>query len=537
MNIPFLRSWLTDFYDSRLCDFLEFGFPLGIKDCESVLRDISKKELWKFKNHKGAFNYPNEITKYLEKEALNKAIIGPFKNNPFSSGMKISPLNSVPKKESSDRRVILDLSFPKGNSVNDYINKKEYLDEKVEIVFPKVDDFVQLIKAKGRGCLLYKCDLARAYRQIPICPSSFNYVAFCWKKHIYFDSVLTMGSRSAAYCCQLVTNAIVFMLFKIGISVLNYLDDLASAEKPDLANFGFAMLREILNKCGIKESVEKASPPATIMTFIGILFNTEKMTVEVTSERLAEIGELLKLWLNKESASIREIQSLLGKLNFVAACVKPGRIFISRMLKWLKILYHEDSNCEHQIPYYVKKDLQWWNRFLLTYNGISMMMTEEFSKPDEVFSTDSCLTACGGYWQGNYFHAKFPEKISELNFSINILEMLSIIICLRLWGHYFRGKRIRIFCDNASVCSVVNSGRARCEELQSCLRELAFLCAINECEIRAVHLDSRSNRLSDLLSRWYENDSNRQQFFLLTKNCHLREYSVHDELFDFINNW
>ena len=92
------------------------------------------------------------------------------------------------------------------------------------------------------------------------------------------------------------------------------------------------------------------------MTFIGILFYTEKMTVEVTSERLAEIGELLKLWLNKESASIREIQSLLGKLNFVAACVKPGRIFISRMLKWLKILYHEDSNCEHQIPYYVKKD-------------------------------------------------------------------------------------------------------------------------------------------------------------------------------------
>ena len=68
MNIPFLRSWLTDFYDSRLCDFLEFGFPLGIKDCKSVLRDISKKELWKFKNHKGAFNYPNEI-KYLEKEA------------------------------------------------------------------------------------------------------------------------------------------------------------------------------------------------------------------------------------------------------------------------------------------------------------------------------------------------------------------------------------------------------------------------------------------------------------------------------------
>ena len=83
------------------------------------------------------------------------------------------------------------------------------------------------------------------------------------------------------------------MMFKIGISVLNYFDGLASEEKPELANFGFAMLRKILNKCGIKESVEKASPPSTIMPFIGILFNTEKMKVEVASERLAEIGELL----------------------------------------------------------------------------------------------------------------------------------------------------------------------------------------------------------------------------------------------------
>ena len=31
MNIPFLRSWLTDFHDKKLCDFLEFGFPLGLK--------------------------------------------------------------------------------------------------------------------------------------------------------------------------------------------------------------------------------------------------------------------------------------------------------------------------------------------------------------------------------------------------------------------------------------------------------------------------------------------------------------------------
>ena len=90
------------------------------------------------------------------------------------------------------------------------------------------------------------------------------------------------------------------------------------------------------------------------MTFVGVLFNTETMTIEITPERLCELRALLTTWLNKELASLKEVQSLLGKLNFVAACVRPGRIFISRMLKWLKVLYREEAKF-HNIPLYVKK--------------------------------------------------------------------------------------------------------------------------------------------------------------------------------------
>lgn len=529
MNINFFRSWLSDYKDKEICEFLEFGFPIGAVGFKSILKNINKTELWKFKNHKGANDYPEEINRYLHKEAVNKAIVGPFKNNPFSTGLKISPLNSVSKKDSTERRVILDLSFPKGKAVNDFISKKEFLGKQIEIIFPKVDDFVQLIKYKGRGCMLFKLDLRRAYRQIPICPSCYNLVAFTWKKHIFFDTVLSMGSRSAAYCCQSLTNAIVFMMFKIGISVLNYLDDLASAEKKELAEFSFRTLREILQHCGIEESLDKACQPSTKMTFVGVLFNTETMTLEITPERLAEIKSLVFQWLNKDTASIKDLQSLIGKLNFVAACVRPGRIFISRLLKWLKTLYLLNDQ-QHPVPAFVQKDLQWWHKFLHQYNGISMMMLEEWSNPDEIFSSDSSLIACGGFWQGNFFHAKFPDKIRNKHYHINILEMLAIILCLRIWGKFFKGKRIKIFCDNSAVCSVINSGRARCEELQSCLREVAFLTAMNECEIRTVHLDSHTNRLADHLSRWYTNDYHKRQFCLLTSDYNLKEYHVHENL-------
>ena len=536
MNMEFIRSWLQDYEDYRVCDFLEFGFPIGAKDISSLLSDINKKDLWKFKNHKGANDFPEEINRYFQKEIASNAIIGPFKSNPFSSGIKISPLNSVAKKDTSERRIILDLSFPKGRSINDHISKTEYLDRKMDLIFPKVDDFVQLIKTKGRGCLLFKVDLRKAYRQVPICPSSYNLVAYMWKKHIFFDTVLSMGSRSSSFCCQSVTNAIVFMLFKIGILVLNYLDDLASAEKRELADFSFLTLRTMLQKCGIEESVNKACAPSTIMPFLGILFNTELMTLEIIPERLKEIKSLLIFWLDKDSASLKEVQSLIGKLNFIAACVRPGRIFISRLLQWLKILYNSE-NKSHCIPSYVKKDIQWWNRFLPLYNGVSMMMTEEFSQPDEIFSSDSCLTACGGYWKGNFFHSKFPNTILDQNYHINILEMMSVILCLRLWGSFYKGKRIKIFCDNLPVCYVINSGRAKCTILQSCLRELAFLTAIYECEVRAVHLDTTSNRLADHLSRWYIDECHEKQFYLLTTGVKLTEYEIHESLFDFINNW
>ena len=65
----------------------------------------------------------------------------------------------MPKKDTEERRIILDLGFPHGLSRNDFISKDEYLGEKIKIVYRKVDGFVDLIKVKGQGCLLFKCDL------------------------------------------------------------------------------------------------------------------------------------------------------------------------------------------------------------------------------------------------------------------------------------------------------------------------------------------------------------------------------------------
>ena len=534
INVDFMRTMLRNYNDQQVCDLLEFGFPIGFQGSSQNLH--IKDEIWKYKNHTGATEFPEHINSYIKKESQHGAILGPFKFNPFQDNLIVSPLNSVPKKESIERRIIMDLSFPKGNAVNDYIDKNEYLGEISQLVFPKVDDFVDLIRSKGRGCLLYKKDLKRAYRQISIDPKDYNLVSFVWKKHIFCDTVLSMGLRSAANICQRVTNAISFILLQVGIAILNYLDDFAGAERKENAEFAYLCVGSVLKKCGFDEAVEKASPPSKVMSFLGVLFNTATMTMEITPERLSEIRNLIKSWLTKETATLKQLQSLLGKLNFVAACVKPSRIFISRLLIWLRSIYGS-SEFLHHIPEIVKKDLIWWDKFLPKYNGISMMEYENWSLPDSVFSSDSCLSGCGGFWNGCYFHATFPESIMLQNLHISILEILSIIICLKLWGKHFKGQRIIVFCDNLNVCHLLNQGNSRSEILQDCLREVCYLAACNEFEIRAQHLSSTENRISDILSRYHLNDKNEDRFRDLTDGYSLQQFEVTEDMFQFINDW
>ena len=314
---------LYGYEDESICEFLEFGFPLGYfgnVQCGSP-------DSYTFaRNHGGAKHFPLQIQEYLSKEKRYGAILGPFKENPFCCNIMLSPLNSVPKKDTDERRFILDLSFPKGHAINDHVSKDFYLGQKISLTYPNVDDLVNIIKLKGRGCLLFKRDLRRFYRQVGIDIGDASLVGYSFNGSIYFDKVLSMGLKSAAFIAQRVTNAVKYICHVLDISIENYLDDLAGGDYPDRAWDSYLELAKVLEFCGLEEAVHKACPPVTKMVFIGVLFDSETLTLLVTQERLEEIKRLIEAWLNFESATVKQLQSLIGKLNFVAHCVKPSRI-------------------------------------------------------------------------------------------------------------------------------------------------------------------------------------------------------------------
>ena len=116
------------------------------------------------------------------------------------------------------------------------------------------------------------------------------------------------------------------------------------------------------------------------------------MEIRVTDDRMAEMLSILPKWLHKKSATKRELQTFIGKLQFVGYCVKP-RIFISRILVLLRSLKH--SNHKVRLNTEFRKDIQWWITFLHIYNGVSIIKTWAWSSVDQIFMTDLCLTGCG----------------------------------------------------------------------------------------------------------------------------------------------
>lgn len=135
------------------------------------------------------------------------AIAGPFDHPPFADDFVSSPLQTVPKRGTSTRRVVMDLSFPHGSSVNDGISQDTYLGEHFKLRLPGIDRVVEFILEKGRNCLIFKKDLRRAYRQFPVDPKDYNLLGFCYKGKFYFDTRCPFGLRSSAMICQRMTKA------------------------------------------------------------------------------------------------------------------------------------------------------------------------------------------------------------------------------------------------------------------------------------------------------------------------------------------
>ena len=141
------RAWV-----SRLLNGIEYGVKIGYDGPHSLI---------KAKNLLSAYKYPHIIVAELTKECAVGRILGPFTSPPFPT-LHCSGLGVVPKKNGK-WRMIMHLSAPVRQSINDHISKEQY-----SFQYSSVDDAVKLLTAFGKGALMAEVDLKSAFHVVPV---------------------------------------------------------------------------------------------------------------------------------------------------------------------------------------------------------------------------------------------------------------------------------------------------------------------------------------------------------------------------------
>ena len=483
-NLDLLESMLREYEDKEVVEWIRYGWPIG------RLPQLPDPKC-SFSNHKGGTEYPEALRKYRDKELRKGAIMGPYNQLPFKDRVGISPLSTRPKKNTAERRVILDLSFPPGEAVNDGIDKDHYLGFDSKISFPKIDQFAIRIFQLGQGAMMFKVDLSRYFRQIPIDPGDYSLIDYVIDGQLFFDKVLPMGLRSAPYIAQRISDAITCIHRQMQLYLLNYVND---SEVKEHIWRGFNLLTQLLKDLGVEAAQEKVIPPTTRLEFLGVIFDAQQMTMEVTPDRLKEIKLELQTWLTRTKASRREVESLIDKLQFISKCVKVGRVFLARLIDWIRGM---DRVHKYTIPQEARKDIAWWGRFVSEFNGTAILWLVNSPRTDEVIATDACKKGYAGRYKEQYYRARFPQHTQNLNIAIQ--EMLAVMVALKVWVSHLQGKYFWIHVDNEALATVINTGASREPYLQDLLREIALPAARNQFVVKARHISGVSNRIPDWL--------------------------------------
>ena len=246
---------------------------------------------------------------------------GPFLAPPLPD-FRCNSILAVPQP--GKVRVILNLSVPDGASFNDNIN--DFQLEKV--VMSTARQVGYTIVGCGRGARMWKYDLRDAYKNVPARHADIRLQGFRWLGLFFVETQLIFGARtSVAAFDRLGATLLILAIMMSGILfsyVHRTLDDapiVTPADSPAGPLFATAY-ESLCAAVGVRlappcPEFEKAFIDSTVGTVLGVRFFTDTLTWRLSPKKFTTTTEALSIPLLAGAVSLKEAQSLTGKLNDV----------------------------------------------------------------------------------------------------------------------------------------------------------------------------------------------------------------------------
>ena len=306
---------------------IEMGFRIGVNP---EYRVQSARQ-----NMLSAREHPEVIGDYITKEKAAGHILGPFPKGSMPE-VQINRLGAIPKKNQPGKwRVITDLSFPEGCSVNDTIDPKL-----CSLQYISVDQVAAVAAKLGPGALMAKIDIKAAYRLIPVHYQDRKWLGMCWEEAIYVDGMLPFGLRSATKIFTAVADALEWCIARRGVELIyHYLDDFITLGPPDsdICMRNLQLIEKECEELGVPLAPEKREGPSAIIVFLGILIDSQAGVLRLLEDKLRRLLKLTREWLQRKACTRRELESLIGSLQHACKVIKPGRSFLRQAISLLSV--------------------------------------------------------------------------------------------------------------------------------------------------------------------------------------------------------
>ena len=485
-----LTKYLESHPDRDLVSFLIDGFTYGFDILYRGPVIVTRPN-----NLKSARDHRAEVEFSLLREVSRGHSVGPFPSPPFRN-FHCSPLGAVPKSDNS-YRLILDLSSPRGFSINDGIDP-----ELVTVRYSRFDDAIDLVRAYGATCFMSKIDIQSAFRLCPVRPVDWPLLGYSWGNGFYFDTHLPFGCRSSPFIFNSFADAIWWILINVvGVaSVIHYLDDffLCNISK-NTCKSDMDKILTVFRELGIPVAFDKLVGPAQVITYLGIQIDTYNNTITLPADKFKKLTQSLQSWSKRKKCSKRELLSLIGQLAFAAKVVKQSRFFLRRLINLstkVRALNHRISLNEE-----ARSDINWWIKLLPFWQGTTKIQDAPISADMLALFTDaSGSLGFGAVFGSSWISCPWPENFKLID-DINYKELFALVAAVFSWSDHLLNRQIILFTDNLNVANIWLKGSSSSSLIMDLIRKFFLFTAKNNINVLIQHVPGHFNKSADYLSR------------------------------------
>ena len=346
-------------------------------------------------------------------------------------------------------------------------------------------------------------DVTKAFNHVPINHRFHKYFAFLIgsgpNMRVYVFQYMPFGLSSAPWAFTRVMRPIKSFVREKLISLHSYLDDFAIfADSPKEVISGANVLKSTLQRLGFSINAKKSNfTPRQTIIYLGVQFNLLDLTLSLPREKILRITSASSEFMKRDTCSRRDMEQLVGLLNFAAYYVRLGRLHLLPLIRWMN-RYTDPSSRDRAVllDLNLRLDLQIWSNPSMFKSPVPMHIPQHTVE----LMTDASQTGWCGVSLPFRTREFWPRWLMSAH--INWLELKAVHLSLIHFEDLVKDRVVLLLCDSTTALwCIKNQGTLRSDPLMSLTAEILELCAEWRVTLVPRHLRGVLNALADAGSR------------------------------------